>query len=235
MPRRRSSQEVVLSELQSTRKARKAEPAAPALTPLRTCEHAAVEAHADDTFRYRCTACDTLLVSKPEGAAFVDDMGGPCCTECGGPNALNAANKICIACEDRLRTVDVPPTSSAQSAADTFAAKVQALLELARQGEDAVAEALRSGRVKVTLPRTASAPTEATVVRHPTAGLVARNKAAGLELARDIPRYGRLCWQLNKQVFGDIRRRVLCEPLSSLLLFGIHAQLGDFGFKLVVS
>jgi hypothetical protein len=47
------------------------------------------------------------------------------------------------------------PEAPAPTVSDTFAAKVQALLELAQQGPDAVAEALRAGRVIVRSPRTA--------------------------------------------------------------------------------
>lgn len=82
--------------------------------------------------------------------------------------------------------VTARPETSHPAPADSFNAKVEALLALAQQGADAVAEALRAGRVSIRLPRTQTTSTSATVVKHPTAGLVARNKAAGLETARTI-------------------------------------------------
>jgi hypothetical protein len=107
------------------------------LTPLRTCEHAAVEAHADDTFRYRCIACATLFVSKPEGAAFIT------------PQADSQPPATTLV-EDAAASIAAPVPATPASPLDAKIAYLRSLLADDKTAE--LHEALRLGLVKVRVP-----------------------------------------------------------------------------------
>jgi hypothetical protein len=109
------------------------------LTPLRTCEHAAVEAHNDETFRYRCAVCATLFVSKPYGATFVEPQ----------PEADNQPPATTPA-TDAATVVPEPAPATPASPFDAKIAYLRSLLADEKTAE--LHEALRLGLVKMRVP-----------------------------------------------------------------------------------